>query len=320
MFLKLLLFAVGFYILIKGADILIKGSSSLARLFKVSSWIIGLVIVGIGTSIPEFSIGIASVLDGADVGVGTIIGSATFNILFILGLASFFGPVIMRKVWVVKDFSFNAIAVLISGILAFSFIVGNSEFGGITKEEGLILLLLFIIWFGLEVKHSGVVPEEEDEEAAEEVFTTLTSLTMVIGGIIGVFLGGKWVVEGAEFLAGIFGASETLVGLTVVGIGTSIPELTVTMTALKSRQTGIAVGNLIGSNIFNFLAIFGIISLFAPVGFPSRLVFDFLVLLTASLLLLAFMFIGARYTLKRWQGTVFLLFYFSYILLIFFRG
>lgn len=314
--LSLILFFVGFYVLIKGAKILVNGAVSVARIFNISNWFIGVVIVGIGTSIPELSINLASVFNGGTIGLGAIIGSNTFNILFILGISALFYPILMKKEWVLRDFLINIFSVVVTAIIIIFPVFGDNSFLGVTRSEALFLFSLFIGWilYMFYRKHSN------DDNSEYKVFTVFTSFIMVLAGIIGVFVGGRWVVDGAEIIAQLFGASESLIGLTIVAVGTSLPELTVSITALIKRRTGIAVGNIVGSNIFDFLGIIGITALLRPIAtFPS-VQFDIFAALGATLLLFAFTFIGRRYILSRFEGLVFITVYVVYLILIIWRG
>jgi cation:H+ antiporter len=314
--LSLILFFVGFYVLIKGAKTLVDGAVSVARIFNISNWFIGVVIVGIGTSIPELSINLASVFNGGTIGLGTIIGSNTFNILFILGISALFYPILMKKEWVLRDFLLNILSVVITAIFIIFPIFGDNNFLGVTRGEALFLFLLFIGWilYMFYRKHS-------DEDGSEyKIFTVFISFVMVLAGIIGVFIGGRWVVGGAETIAKLFGASESLIGLTIVAVGTSLPELTVSIAALIKRRTGIAVGNIVGSNIFDFLGIVGITALLHPIAtFPS-VRFDIFAALGAALLLFALTFIGRKYILSRAEGFLFIACYTAYLVFIIWRG
>ena len=314
--LSLILFFIGFYILIKGAKTLVNGAVSVARIFNISNWFIGVVIVGIGTSIPELSINLASVFNGNTIGLGTIIGSNTFNILFILGISALFYPILMKKEWVLKDFVFNILAVIIAAFFIIFPVFGDSDFLGVTRGEALFLLALFVGWilYMFYRKHSN------ESGSDYKIFSVFTSFIMVLAGIVGVFIGGRWVVGGAETIAELFGASESLIGLTIIAIGTSLPELTVSVVALLRKRIGIAVGNIVGSNIFDFLGIIGITALLRPIAtFPS-VQFDIFAALGAALLLFAFTFIGRKYILSRLEGLIFIAGYIVYLVLIIWRG
>ena len=313
MFLNLLLFFVGFYILIKGANILVAGSSSLAQKFKISNFIIGLIVVGIGTSIPEFAITfIASIKGEAGIAFGTIIGSNTFNILAILGISAAFFTLPMRPHWVSRDFIWNILAV-------FAVILLVILFGGsISRVEGFFLLALFCLWlYWVIAKENSVEPPEKKPL---RIMVLPLAILFILAGLLGVILGGNWVVAGAEAIARELGLSEALIGLTIVGIGTSLPELAATLTAAFKKQPGIAVGNIIGSNIFDFLFIIGASALAKPIVFPPRLLADIIITLVSALTLFGFMFIGKKYVLKRWQGLLFIAFYVIYLVYLFERG
>lgn len=306
MFFTLLLFFSGFYILIKGAHFLIDGCSSLARRFNISNIVIGLLIAGIGTSIPEFSISFLANLSGqGDIGLGTIIGSNTFNILFILGVSALFFPITLKKEWVERDLTWNVIAVIFTMALTLPF--GD---GVLSRSEGLIMLAMFSFWLYVVIKYSN---HADTEKEPMRILTLPLVLGLIAAGLAGVVIGGKWVVDGAVAIAHELGMREGLIGLTIIGIGTSLPEFTVTFLAAFRRQPGIAVGNIIGSNIFDFLVILGFGALVHPVIFPSELSVDILVTLLSALLLYGCMYVGRYYILKRWQGLLMLILYFVYL-------
>jgi cation:H+ antiporter len=307
-FTTILLFFVGFYILIKGANFLVDGSSSLARKFNLPSLVIGLVIAGIGTSIPEFAISfIANLQSNTSIGLGTIIGSNTFNLLFILGATAFFFPLKMKKEWVDRDLVWNVVAVAIA--LFFAGLLGA---GTISRPEGVLLLLVFFIWIFKAVHEKEKSPE--DNRNLRILTLPLTSI-MIIGGLVGVILGGKWVVDGAVEIAAWLGIPGALIGLTIVGIGTSLPELTVSFVAAFKKRPGLALGNIIGSNIFDFLMILGFAAVIKPIIFPNELLIHAVVTLVASFFLYGLIILsGKKYTLERWHGLVLVLFYILYVL------
>ena len=313
---SLILFFTGFYILIKGAKILVDGAISIARIFNISNWFTGVVIVGIGTSISEFSINIASVFNNSPVGISAIIGSNTFNILFILGVSALFYPISMKKEWVIKDFLFNIIAVIVSAVVIIFPLFGKSGFLGVERIEALFLLTLFIGW-SLYMFNRKI---DDEKNVDYKIFSAFSSFVMIIVGFIGVFVGGHWVVDGAETIAVFFNASPALIGLTIVAAGTSLPELTVSMVALFKRRTEIAVGNIIGSNIFDFLGILGITALFRPIVVPSSAQFDIFATLGSVFLLFALTFIGRKYILSRIEGLIFIIGYILYLFFIIWRG
>jgi len=311
----IVLFLVGFYILIKGANILIEGAVSVAKKFDISDWVVGVLIVGIGTSMPEFSIAIASAFNGVDIGMATILGSNTFNTLVIGGVIAMISPIVVRKSWVAMDFVINFLVILISGLLVFTSFFDDSSFAGISRPEGFLLLILFFVWIAMMVSRRH--GKEQEEQAVDyKIFALSTSLLMVVGGVLGVFVGGRWVVSGAESLALFFGASDALIGLTLVAIGTSLPELTVSVTAVIKGQNRIGLGNIIGSNIFDFLGILGIASVLHPMEIPTLFARDFAMTFLATFILFISLYIGERYKIKRWQGFLFVLIYLAYLVLI----
>ncbi|OGD29649.1 hypothetical protein A2833_02175 [Candidatus Azambacteria bacterium RIFCSPHIGHO2_01_FULL_44_55] len=301
------LFFIGFYILIKGANFLVDGASSIAKFFNISSFVIGLVIVGIGTSIPEFAITLVDHITGAgDIGLGTIIGSNTFNILFILGITAIFFTLPFKQEWVQRDLKWNMAAIAAAALFVFLFSKGE-----ISRFEGSALIGLFLWWLFVVIKKTNHTVE--DERPVKVVAFPL-AFGLILAGIVGTILGGEWVVDGAMVMAQAFGVGESLIGLTIIGIGTSLPELAVTFTAAYRGRSGIAIGNIIGSNIFDFLMILGVASVIYPVSVSSGFTIDITMTILAAALLYGFMFIGKLYTLKRWQGFVFVFLYIIYIL------
>lgn len=307
MLLTLSLFLIGFYILIKGANFLVDGSTSLARKFNISNLVIGLVIAGIGTSIPEFAISfLANITGESGVGLGTVIGSNTFNILFILGFSALFFPLKLKADWVKRDLSWNIVSVIVA--IFFAYVIG---FGEISRIEGAAMLALFVIWLYIVIKKSNDATEYPEQI---RIIAFPLAAGLIFAGLVGVILGGKWVVDGGVEIAKTLGASNALIGLTIVGIGTSLPELAVSFVAAYKKQPGIAVGNIIGSNIFDFLMILGFGALVKPVMAPASLLPDMIITAISAALLLAVMFVGEKYTLRRWEGFIFILLYAAYLI------
>lgn len=284
---------------------MVDGAVFFAHKLKISHIVIGLVIVGIGTSIPEFAISFISNLLGQNsIGLGTVIGSNTFNILFILGVCAFLFPLTLKEVWVKRDLLWNIFAIVLAGFLALD--------GKLNFLDGVIMLLVFISWL-IHVTREGKNNKESEEKESFHRVALPIAVLMMFAGFLGIIFGGKWVVDGAAALARNFGMSETIIGLTIIGIGTSLPELAVSTTAAFKKQPGIAVGNIIGSNIFDFLMILGASSVVKPIVFPKNLSFDLGVTLFSAILLYVFMFTGQRHTLKRFEGFVFIVIYIAYL-------
>jgi len=315
LFNALVLFFLGFFILIRGAQLLVKGATSVAKLFNISTWFIGIAVVGIGTSVPELSINLVSAFEGSSVGLGTIIGSNTFNLLMILGVSALFTPIVMQGTWI-KDFAFNVLTVLIAGSVVLFPLLGDPTFLGVTTLEGAFLLTVFIGWLVVMFRRGA----KEKSTVDYQVFGFATSFVMVVAGVLGVFFGGAWVVHGAETVATLFGVSPSVIALTIVGAGTSLPELTVSVVAAMRKNMSIAVGNVIGSNIFDFLGILGLTALVHPIAVEAGVRFDILATFAATALLFVFLFVGKRLTLGRLEGLVFIVAYIAYIAFFFWRG
>jgi len=273
--------------------------------------------VGIGTSVPEFSINLAAVFGGSPgLGLGTVIGSNTFNILFIIGVLAVISPIVFKKEYLVHDLLFNAGAIFVAIFFAFLPVLGDPYFYGITRSEGVVIFLLFIAWLVFEI---GRGKEKGEGSSIETKFVGFGSaVVMVLVGIIGVFIGGHWVVSGAETLANALNISRSLFGLSIVAVGTSLPELSVSISALLAGKKDIAVGNIIGSNIFDFLGILGTVSLLRPIPFPENMSFDIFMTAIATILLGVVVFVGKRYHISRSQGLFFIIIYLIYLCSLFF--
>lgn len=314
-----ILFFIGFYILIKAAHWLVEGAVWVASHFKISSMVIGLVIVGIGTSIPEFSIAfLANLLKSkSDIALGTIVGSNTFNILFILGLAAAVRPISFLAEWIEEDLVWNVFAVLIFVLLAFFSITAGAD-TVIGRMDGALLLTAFAAWLFYVLYFAS--NEDNAKQHVSRFLTFPIALGMMVAGLAGVLLGAKWVIDGAAAFAALIGMSEAFIGLTVIGMGTSLPELVVAVTAASRGETGIAVGSIIGSNIFDFLMIVGLSAMVRPIVFEPALYRDAIITLAATLMLLLFMYVGTRNTLTRKKGILFIAVYCFYVWTLIIRG
>lgn len=309
---SLVLFVVGFIVLISGARALIRGAVSIATVLKVTPWAIGVAIVGIGTSIPELAINISSTFDGNNVGLGTIIGSNTFNLLMILGLLAIFSPIYIKREWY-KDIFINILVVMIGAAAVLFPMLGDPAFEGLTRAEGGMLFALFALWLLIMLRRKGI----PDDSIDYQVLTSFSAVLFIIAGIIGVFVGGKWVVDGAEAIAALFSVSPAIIGLTLVAVGTSLPELTVSLVALFQNKKGIAVGNVIGSNIFDFLGILGITALLKPLPVLEKVQIDTLASLAAAIIVAFLIFIfGKRGVLSRTEGLILVVAYIAYLVFV----
>jgi len=315
-----LLFAAGFVLLIKGADLLVDGASSIARRLKISDLVIGLTVVAFGTSCPELFVNLASSFTGSsDLAFGNILGSNIANILLILGVASVIRPLDVTGGTVWKEIPFGTAGVLLLGLLANDILFRAGGRTSLSRLDGLVLLAGFAAFLAYSFRIAAR-PEGLDDHAAVKARGTGRSLLMVLLGLAGLTLGGKWIVDGATGMALQFGLSESLVGLTVVAVGTSLPELATSAVAARKGNVEIAVGNVVGSNIFNVYFVLGTSAAIRPLPFDASANADLLMAFVASLLLFLTMFTGRRRSLDRWEGLVLLVIYTGYTAFIVWRG
>jgi len=308
-----LLLIIGFILLIKGAGFLVNGASSIARRMNVSDLVIGLTIVAFGTSTPELFVNIfASIKGNTDIAIGNVLGSNIANIFLILGVSSVIYPLTVTKGTVWKEIPFSLLAILVLGILANDRLIDKSGASVLVRADGLVFLSFFIIFLYYSISIAKRI-EGMEEHVPSKQYGLVKSLLWVILGLIGLTLGGKWIVDGAVHLAMRFGMSQSLVGLTIVAVGTSLPELATSAVAAYRRNVEIAVGNVVGSNIFNIFFVLAASSIIKPLPFKETNNIDIGVVILAELLLFMFMFTGKRRLLDRWEGVIFLIIYGSYI-------
>jgi cation:H+ antiporter len=308
-----ILFIAGFIVLIKGADFLVDGSVSIAKKLKISNIVIGLTIVSFGTSAPEFFINIfASAKGDTEIAIGNILGSNIANILLILGVASIIYPITAKKNTVMKEIPFSLLAIALLGIMANDKIFEGSLFNGIGRIDGLVFLsfLIVFLYYTFGISKSS---EENIEEEKTKSFGMIQSICFVIFGIVGLIIGGNWIVDGAIKIAESFKISQSLIALTVVAIGTSLPELATSAVAAYKKQSDIAIGNVVGSNVFNIFWVLGISALIRPLPFNSSSNTDVFMTIFATVILFIAMFIGRKHTIERWQGVIMVLMYIGYI-------
>jgi len=319
-----ILFFVGIFLLIKGADYLIDGASSLAKRLGISTLVIGLTIVAFGTSAPELVVNIIAAIQGAtEISFGNIIGSNISNILLVLGITALITEINIKKTTTWKEIPFTLLSVLVLIILANKFLIDKTQSFSLLRTDGLILLSFFAIYlfysFGLVIKSRKKSQKKKLKIPIPER-NILLILTLILGGILGLYLGGKWTVEGAIYIAKQFGLSEFLISATIIALGTSLPELVTSIRAALKKDVDLAVGNIIGSNIFNILWILGITALINPISIPSFINIDLIILFGATFLLFVTMFTGKKHKLEKWEGIIFILFYLAYFAFLIIRG
>ncbi|MEA3399407.1 MAG: calcium/sodium antiporter [Patescibacteria group bacterium] len=313
MILTYILLPIGFYILIKGASFLVEGASSMAKKFGISSLVIGLTIVAFGTSMPELVINIfASTSGSTDIAIGNILGSNISNILLILGISAIIFPLAVKKGTVWREIPFSLLAMIVMILMVNDTVIDQALFAGLTRVDGFVLLSFFAIFIYYTFS-SRKMKSADKEEVPVKKIPTRRAILMIIAGLIGLTLGGKWIVNGSVAIATAIGISEAVIGLTVVAIGTSLPELATSVIAALKKDVDIAVGNIIGSNIFNIFWILGVSASINPLPFSSDLMKDALMAVFATILLFLFLFIGKKHMISRWQGIIFVILYFSYI-------
>ena len=316
------LVVLGFVLLIKGADVLVTGATSIAKRFGISDMVVGLTIVSLGTSMPELIVNILSSVQGqSELAIGNVFGSNVANLLLILGISAIICPLPIRKATILNELPFSLIATLLVGFLANATLLHNREELYISRLDGGILLFFFLL-FMVYIYHIAKTNKEEvlAHTSQTAVMTVWKSVLLILLGITGLFLGGKWVVDGAVYMAESFGLSESFIGLTVVAIGTSLPELFTSAMAAYRRNIDIAVGNVVGSNIFNLLWILGVSALIRPLPFNVMSNSDIVMMIFASTLLILAMPFGRRNTIDRLNGVVFLLIYLAYLVYLVMRG
>ena len=306
-----LLFVLGFVFLIKGADVLVNGASAIGRRFRISEMVIGLTIVSFGTSLPELLVTTMASINGqAELGLGNILGSNIANVLIILGIAALIRPLPIPRDTYFIEIPFSILAALLLGFLANAniFYTGQNAIG---RGEGGIMLYFFFLFM---VYIFVVARRKKTEDEAPIVGQPLIkSVLLIIVGVIAHYFGGGWVVDGATHIALLFGISESVIGLTIVAVGTSLPELVTSAVAAYKNNTDMAVGNAIGSNIFNILWILGFTSILTPIPFNDHSNQDILMVLISTSALIMAVLIGKKPRISRWEGAIFMLIYCGYL-------
>ncbi len=299
---------------------LVDGASSIAKRLGISALVIGLTVVAFGTSAPELIVNIfASWSGNTDIAIGNILGSNIANILLILGISAVIFPLAVKKGTVWKEIPLALLAVIVVALMVNDTLLDGGSFSGLTRIDGFVLIAFFLIFLYYTFGISRVEAANTSEVTIHR--HSLPRACLMVGvGLIGLVVGGKLIVDAAVTLASNLGASEALIGLTVVAIGTSLPELATSAVAAYKKNTDIAVGNIVGSNIFNIFWILGVSAIINPLPFPPLMMRDVLMTIFATFLLFIFMFIGKRHTLERWQGVCFIFIYLGYISYLVFRG
>lgn len=319
--LNYLLLIVGFALLIAGADYLVKGASSIAKKLKVSDLIIGLTIVSIGTSAPELSVNVvASISGSAGMAFGNVVGSNIFNFLAIIGITAMMKPINLKTSLLKVEIPF---AILASAALIF--LAGDLFIDGvpgvISRSDGMVLLLFFAIflyYIFLSAK-KGEIKEDDAAEHGTKIYSVPVSLLMISGGLAALIYGGDLLVDSASSIARNWGMSETLIGLTIVAVGTSLPELATSVVAALRGNSDIAIGNVVGSNIFNIFFILGVSSVIKPLPVAGENIPDAVITALTTALVLFFAYRGRGQRIDKVEGLFLASTYVAYTIYIILR-
>jgi len=298
---------------------LIDGAASIAKKSKISNIVIGLTVVAFGTSAPEFIVTIFATMKGnADLAIGNILGSNIANILLVLGISALIYPITVKRNTVRKEIPFSLLAALLLGILANDVFFNGDEPSILSVFDGIIFLFCLAVFIIYTFRISKVKDEVPENNNIRE-FTSFKSVSFIIIGLLGLVLGGKWIVDGAVLIAESFHVSQSLIGLTIIAIGTSLPELATSAVAAFKRQSDIAIGNVVGSNVMNILWILGFNALIHPIPLNPASNIDILMTIAASVILLLTIYTSRKYVIERWEGALMLAIYAGYIIFLIFN-
>ena len=302
MFLQIVVLIAGLAMVIGGADILVDGASSVARRTGVSEFVIGLVIVGFGTSLPELVVSATGAIAGnSDISVGNIIGSNIFNTSLILAVSAMIVPVAITRQNKFRDIPITILATFIGIIMG--------KFGGLSRWEGIALIVLFIIYIIYSFRTDSV---EEDAEVAK-VFPMYYAVILILGGLACLVFGGRLFVNSAVKIAGLIGVSDKFIAITVLAMGTSLPEFVTSIVALAKKRSQMALGNILGSNVFNLFLILGVSAIISPISFGRVDVYDYVALILSIILVWTAVYTGKKNLLDRFDASLMLLLFAAYM-------
>lgn len=310
MLLSIIFFVVGIALVIFGADWLTKGASDLARHLKMSELMIGLTIVAVGTSLPELVISVSSALSGnSGISLGNVLGSNIFNGMLILGTTALITPIVFSGKMLSRELPFNLLASVVVILVSGSMLVGGAPGEYITRYNGLILLCFCAVF----VRYTFSLRGNEEDTAAQQPMSMGKILLFIAGGLAALIVGGKMFVSGASDIARGFGLSEALIGITIVSAGSSLPELAVSVNAARKGNVGIALGNVLGSNILNVFFILGCSATISPISLEGFTPVDYYVLLASSLFIYLFCAFFGKNKITRWEGGLLVAGYVAYV-------
>ena len=304
MFLQIAALILGLAMVIGGANALVDGASSVARRTGVSEFVIGLVIVGFGTSLPELVVSVTGALArNSDIAVGNVIGSNIFNTALILAVSAMFAPMAITRQNKFRDIP---LTILVSFLVAFF-----GYYGGLSRAEGIIMVVLFAIYIIWSFRSDDTAQEQSPEDAKE--FGTFASIVLIAGGLACLVFGGRLFVESAENVARMLGVSDKFIAITVLAMGTSLPELVTSIVALAKKRSQMALGNILGSNVFNLLFILGVSAVISPTSFARIDLWDYAALLLSIILVWTGIYTGRKNLLDRFDASLLLLLFAAYM-------
>lgn len=308
------LLLVGFVLLVKGADYFVSGASGVAKKLRVPALLIGLTIVAFGTSSPEAAVSISAAIKGNNgIAIGNVLGSNLFNMTFIIGLSALFYPLVVEKQTVKKEIPIMLLSALALVTLSADNYLGQSKVSmSLERGDGIILLLFFSVFLYYIFEVAKNSRETMADEAVMMKAESIKMIVYTIGGVTAIIIGGNMVVNGATQIARNFGLSETVIGLTIVAIGTSLPELVTSVVASIKKQPDIAVGNIVGSNIFNVLFILGVSAVISPISVDGSLIVELVLNVLITIVFLGFS--RTKHTISKIEGVLLLFSYVGYVI------
>lgn len=310
MWIQFLLIILGFVLLIKGADWMVNGASALAKKYKVSDLVVGLTVVAFGTSAPELVVNAIASVDGhSDIVFGNVIGSNSFNLFVILGIVGLISPIVVQSSTIWKEIPISIIAIIVIYLLANNLLYGG-DVNVLSRIDGIVLGVCFVafLWY---IFHQ--MKNNKDEiDLSVAIYSTKKIVLLIVAGLVGLVLGGKIVVDNAIEVAASLGVSQKVIGLTIVAAGTSLPELVTSLVAAVKKNSDIAIGNVVGSNIFNIFLILAVSATIRPVTFNPAFNTEIYLLMAGSVFLIVAMFTGKRKKLDRWEAGLLLAVFIAY--------
>lgn len=310
---------IGFVLLIKGADYFVDGASSIAKTLRIPTLIIGLTIVAFGTSAPEAAVSVTSALQGQnEIAIGNVVGSNIFNLLLVVGIAAFICPLNVKKSIIAKEFPFVLLSGVVLLVLAQDIRFQGATVNSLTRADGIMLLVLFGIFMYYLVELALTSRTEVSEEEDIKPMPMSKSILLSIGGVAAIVIGGKLVVDAASSIAVAWGMSQNLVGLTIIAVGTSLPELVTSIVASRKGESDIALGNVIGSNLFNIFFILGISAFIHPIAVSPEVFVDMTFMLIVTVV--AYIFAVTKKSINKIEGSLLALTYVAYMTFIIIRN